>query len=129
MQVLKAIVIGFGVLIVVGLSILVVALFKRGGEVIENKDEPAVMGTVGGGGRSFGDRSIPIPRGGRIEEMLAEGDRLIIKLRLPEGLLRLLILDLNSGALLGSFEAGSDAMGPNDMEPDSMEADKSGAAE
>jgi hypothetical protein len=114
MQALKAIVIGFGVLILIGFSVLVVALFQRGGEVVEKAGEPAAGGAVEGTvRRAFGDRSIPIPRGGRIEEMVAEGDRLILRLRLPEGAERLLVLDLNSGALLGAFEAEADDRGAN----------------
>ena len=47
---------------------------------------------------------IQLPKGARIEETKAEGDRLILRLRLEGGGERILILNLEDGALLGTIE-------------------------
>jgi hypothetical protein len=49
-------------------------------------------------------RQIDIPRGTRIEAMTTGADRLVLGLELPNGNRQLLIMDLTTGARLGTVE-------------------------
>jgi hypothetical protein len=97
MRALKILVVVMGVMLVVGFAALVAVIagrISRGG--------PAT--TVA---RGFASTPIEIPRGARIEAMTAGPDRLILALVLPEGGRQLLVIDLASGARLGTIELHS----------------------
>ena len=53
---------------------------------------------------SFPTTAIEIPRGARIEAMTTAPDRLILDLVLPDGGRQLVVLDLATGARLGTIE-------------------------
>jgi hypothetical protein len=57
----------------------------------------------GGAHRSF-VTAIDIPRGARIEAMATWADRLVVDVVLPEGNRRLLVIDLTTGARVGTVE-------------------------
>jgi len=65
-------------------------------------DQATVPGTVVSTG--FGTRTLEVPRGSRIVSMVAEGDRLIVRLERDGGGRQILILDTMTGARLGTFE-------------------------
>ena len=94
MRALKIAVVVMGVMLVIGFASLVAVIAgraSRGGSGL--KPAPA-----------FAGRAIDIPHGARIEAMAAGPDRLVLGLLLPEGNRRLLIIDLSSGAPLGTIE-------------------------
>ena len=103
MQALKALVIGMGILILVAMAVLAVTIYKRatapGGErVIEAGQRTGVAP-----GLAFGTVDLPIPEGAQVEEMNAVDDRLTLRLRLNDGSARIMVMDLTSGALLGTL--------------------------
>jgi uncharacterized protein DUF6476 len=94
MRALKILVVVMGVMLIVGFAALVAVIagrVSRGGA-----SSPAV--------RVFAGPAIDIPRGARIEAMTAGSDRVILALALPEGGRQLLVIDLASGARLGTIE-------------------------
>ena len=94
MRALKILVVVMGIMIVGGFAALVVVIVGR----VSHRG-PAPAETP----RAFA-RPIDIPRGARIEAMTAGGDRLVVGLELPDGNRQLLIIDLATGARLGTVE-------------------------
>jgi hypothetical protein len=94
MRALKILVVVMGIMIVGGFAALIVVIVGR----ISHRG-PAPAETP----KAFA-RSIDIPRGARIEAMTAGGDRLVVGLELPDGNRQLLIIDLATGARLGTVE-------------------------
>jgi hypothetical protein len=94
MRALKILVIVMGIMLVGGFAVLVVAIAAR---VSHRSVTPT-------GSPAFAGRAIDIPRGARIEAMTAGPDRLILALTLPEGDRQLVIIDLTTGARLGTIE-------------------------
>jgi len=71
----------------------------------------AVIGTIAGRLARGGAKPLPalagavdIPRGARIAAMTTGGDRLVLALTLPNGGQQLLVIDLATGARLGTIE-------------------------
>jgi Family of unknown function (DUF6476) len=77
-----------GVVIVVGFGVVLATIAGRLGH---------------GGARPFAAAPIEIPKGGRVRAMTAEGNRLILRLSLPTGGQQILIIDLTTGARLGTI--------------------------
>jgi uncharacterized protein DUF6476 len=94
MRALKVAVAVMGVMLGVGFAVLVAVIIGR-----VSRSGPAQKAD-----RAFAGRAIEIPRGARIEAMTAGPDRLVLGLALPDGNRRLLIIDLSSGAPLGTIE-------------------------
>jgi hypothetical protein len=91
MRSLKILVAVMGVMLIGGFGLLVAV----------------VIGRVSHGGsprRSFAATTIDIPRGARIAAMTAGTDRLVLELVIPEGGHQLLVVDLATGARLGTIE-------------------------
>jgi hypothetical protein len=92
---------GLGIFVVVMGVVLVVGF----GAVIA-----VIAGRMSRGGpsanaeRPFPTAAIDIPHGARIEAMTAAPDRLILELALPDGERRLVVVDLATGARLGTIE-------------------------
>ena len=113
MQALKGLVIFLGVVIVAGIVVLAVTIGQRATKLVaegsadgkaaaatEAADVPAAAPAAK---VRFGDREIDLPDGSEVIAMLAEGDRLMLRLRLANGRQRILVLDLETGKQLGSF--------------------------
>lgn len=83
MRGLKALVIGMGVLILIGMGIVVVTVAKR------TSGEPAAQSAPAPGFVA----ARPIPNGARVVEMTAVGDLLAVRLELAGGRTRLMLLD------------------------------------
>jgi hypothetical protein len=94
MRGLKILVVVMGIMLIVGFTVLIAVVAVR-------------MSRSGSGSitaRAFGGSAIDIARGARIEAMAAGTDRLVLVLALPEGGRQLLIIDLTTGARLGTIE-------------------------
>jgi Family of unknown function (DUF6476) len=94
MRGLKILVVIMGIMLVVGFVALIAVI---AGRVTRGGSTPA-------GVRPFVGQAVEIPRGARIEAMTAAPDRLVLDLVLPEGGRQLLIIDLATGAPLGTIE-------------------------
>jgi uncharacterized protein DUF6476 len=94
MRGLKILVVIMGIMLIVGFAVLVAAV---AGRMSRGGSSPTTA-------RAFNGSAIDIPRGARIEAMAAGTDRLALALALPEGGRQLLIIDLTTGARLGSIE-------------------------
>jgi hypothetical protein len=93
MRALNVLVVVMGVLIVIGFAALIVGIAAK-----MSRDRPAVSVE-----RPFGATAIDIPPGARIEAMTASANRLILELALPGGERQLLVVDLATGARLGTI--------------------------
>lgn len=95
MRGLKAMVIGMGVLIVVGVIFLIYAIVQKSGD------------ELGGG---FGAATSPVastidlPNGAEVVETAVGGQRIVLRLRLADGSGRLVILDAGNGRLIGQTD-------------------------
>ena len=94
MRALKILVVVMGVMLVVGFAALIAMI---AGRVSRGGPSPAAARAV------FGS-SMDIPQGARIEAMTAGPDRVIVALMLPGGGRQLLVIDLTTGARIGSIE-------------------------
>ena len=81
MRALKALVIGMGVLIVVGLVVVVVTIANR---------------TLDGGKPST-DAALALPDGAEVLETALDGDRIAFRLRLADGTRAIHVFDLATG--------------------------------
>jgi len=91
MRSLKILVVVMGVMLIGGFGLLVALVIGR-------------LSHGGSPGRSFAATTIDVPRGARIAAMAAGTDRLVIELVIPEGGHQLLVVDLATGARLGTIE-------------------------
>lgn len=107
MQGLKALVIFLGVVIVAGIVVLAVVIGQRATKLAAggSGDGAAMEVTpeIPAAKARFGDREIDLPDGSEVIAMLAEGGRLMLRLRLANGRQRILVFDLETGKRLGSF--------------------------
>jgi hypothetical protein len=91
MRAFKVLVAVMGVMLIGGFALLAAVIagrLSRGGNVT----------------RSFAATAIDIPRDARIGAMTAGSDRLVLELVLPEGGRQLVVVDLATGARLGTIE-------------------------
>ncbi len=103
MRGLKTLVIIMGVLIVIGVGVVAGAIIDRaarGGARTSAVTAPALAAP----GKMFGNVAVDLPQGAKIQEMAAAGERLVLRLLMPDGAERLLVLDPGSGQPLGTIE-------------------------
>jgi len=86
MRFLKALVIFFAILLVAAALFLIYA------------------GTTRMGKSGFDIASLPVPDGCRVEQMTADGDRLVLSIGGRDDCRRVLIADMKSGKLIGQFD-------------------------
>ena len=91
MRSLKILVVVMGIMLVVGFALLVALVT---GKLLRGGNTP----------RSFAITTIDIPRDARLGAMTTGADRLVLELVLPEGGHQLVIVDLATGARLGTIE-------------------------
>ena len=94
MRWLKALVIGMGVAIVIGMAVVII-------EVARRANAPVQPTTDGASSPAFGDVRVQIPAGASVVETLPGRDRLTVRLRLPDGRAALLIIDTATGEKVG----------------------------
>lgn len=108
LRALKFLVIGMGVAIIVGTAVVVATIVQRADAGWgDARSTGSAVETAAPGAAShpgFGTRTLDVPRGGRIVDMIAEGDRLFVRLETSEGTPRIVVLDTATGARLGTFE-------------------------
>ncbi len=108
LRALRFLVIAMGVAIVVGTAVVVVTIFQRAStgwgdaQPAEPAVETAASDAVPHSG--FGIRMLDVPRGSRVVDMAADGNRLIVHLEMSGGGRRIVVLDTATGARLGAFE-------------------------
>ena len=93
MRALKILVVAMGVLLVIGFAALIAGIAGK-----MSRDRPGASVE-----RPFAASAIDIPAGARIETMTTSSNRLILDLALPDGGRLLLVLDLTTGARLGTI--------------------------
>ncbi|MBV8090410.1 MAG: hypothetical protein JO139_12705 [Alphaproteobacteria bacterium] len=91
MRALKTLVVVMGIMLIGGFAVLVAAIMSR-------------VSRTGSPSRPFTATAIDIPREARIETMTAGSDRLVLDLLLPDNRRQLLIIDLTTGARVGTVE-------------------------
>jgi hypothetical protein len=93
---LKILVISMGFLIVIGIALVGYGLTHS------RHAAPSVAETVAAKGPAgYFSTELPVPRGGKLEQMAATGDRLVLRFTGGESE-RILLLDVHSGQLTGS---------------------------
>lgn len=100
MRGLKGLVIGMGVLIVVGLTVVIVTVIKRQG----NDSPSAIKSPVGVSvpiEHGFGEKRVQIPKGAKVVETVIDGNRLVVRLDLNSNEQALLIVDFSTGQRVG----------------------------
>ena len=91
MRSLKLLVVAMGIMLIGGFALLVAIV---AGKLLRGANTP----------RSFATTAIDIPPGARLGAMTTGTDRLVLELVLPEGEHQLVIVDLATGARLGTIE-------------------------
>lgn len=95
MRALKIVVVAMGVLLIVGFAVLIAGIAER----VSRRASTAETA------RPFAAAAIDIPANARIEAMTAAApNRLVVALALPDGSRQLVVLDLATGARLGTIE-------------------------
>ncbi len=94
MRALRIFVVVMGVVLVVGFGTVFAVIAGR----------IARSGRAAPAAHPFATTALDLPRGARIEAMTAAPNRLILQLAMPDGDSRLVIVDLATGALLGTIE-------------------------
>jgi hypothetical protein len=90
MRTLKVLVVVMGIMLIGGVGVLVAVIAGR-------------LSHKGAAPRSFA-AAIDVPPGARIEAMATGADRLVLAMVLPEGGRQLLVIDLTTGARIGTVE-------------------------
>lgn len=101
MQALKALVIVLGVLILVAAGAIAVTIYKRSVHGLAASPPAAEKTEVHG---AFGTKTIAIPAGAHVDDVATAQDRLVVRLRLADGNVRVLVLDIQTGDELGELD-------------------------
>ena len=103
MRALKGLVIGLGILIAIGLTVVLVTVFNR---MCTPAGTSAGTVAVAGPGApvAFGDVKITLPAGAKVLRTEVSNGRLIVHLSPGQGGARVLVIDLASGKQLGTVE-------------------------
>lgn len=94
MRALKAFLVVMAILIVAGFVFVGVIIVRR---ISHPQTPPAVA-----------ERSLGLPAGSRIAEMLAVGDRLVLRVALPGGSERIIAIDPHTGTVSARIALGAD---------------------
>ena len=97
MKALKTLVIGMGVLIVIGIGLVGYGLVH--GHPAQPPPAETALTDVKGG---YFTSEVPVPRGAKLEQVTAAGDRLVLRFSSPEGE-KLVLLDAHTGQLAGTI--------------------------
>ncbi|MGE0095006.1 MAG: hypothetical protein AB7M05_02565 [Alphaproteobacteria bacterium] len=106
MAMLKGLIIFMGVLIVIGVGVIGVTIFNRMNKpkVEMSETAPAASAPIAGMPRAFGGAVLNVGAGCEIAEMRADAGRLIVRTDGPGACRRIHILDLATGASLGTLD-------------------------
>ncbi len=115
---LKVAVVVMGILIVGGLAVIGVKIYQDSIKVAEtfgdepadnagsaevSSPEPATLATTALTPLPAAVEHLGLGQGARVQDMVAEGDRLILNVRTSNGGERIVIIDMNSGTVLGDI--------------------------
>lgn len=95
MKAIKALVAFMGVLLIAGLGLMGYGFYAKTG----SKPRAAATSAPADG---FGAVAVPLPAGARVEEALAAGERVVLRI-VGAGAERYIVLDPESGRVAGSF--------------------------
>ena len=98
---LKAAVIVMGILIVAGLAVIGVKIYQKAGDAAESLSVETPQARAAPTPFSTGIEHLGLGPGAQVTSMVAEDDRLILGVRSSNGVERVVIIDMNSGAVLG----------------------------
>lgn len=104
MQILKALIVIMGVLILAGFTFLGVELYKRMSD--PNRASLTATAPAPIPVERPAEVTLDVPAGARIGEMLAVGNRVLFKVTLPQGPDRLYLIDPRNGAVTATVTAG-----------------------
>jgi len=100
MRALKILVMVMGVLLILGVSVVIVTIAYR----TTHQAAQTPPGTPSALPHAFGNATVGLPPGSKVVEMRGVGTRLALRVELADGRQELLILDADTGALLGAIE-------------------------
>ncbi|MCW5752320.1 MAG: hypothetical protein KIT81_14360 [Alphaproteobacteria bacterium] len=103
-RLLKAVVILLGVAILISGAVVIWGITTRVGGKAERGSVASAGLVRAGEPAAFGVRKLELPRSSRIIEMRPDGDRLLLRVRDVGGAEQIILLDMNTGERLGSFE-------------------------
>jgi len=101
MRGLKALVIGMGLLIVFGLTVVIVTVVKRSGDTKSAGVMNSPAGVTVPVERGFGEKLIIIPKDATVLETIIDNNLLVLRLKLGDKKQALLLIDSFSGQRLG----------------------------
>jgi uncharacterized protein DUF6476 len=101
MRALKVLVVVMGVLLVAGSAVLVATIMSR---LAQRPAPPAPAASAATRPVPFGETAVTLPLGSKLVGMQATGNRLVLQVEQPDGRLELLVLDPDTGTVLGRIE-------------------------
>jgi hypothetical protein len=99
MKAIKALVAFMGVLLIAGLGLMGYGFYSKAGQSGAKSRAPVVAAVQEG---SFGTITVPVPAGGRIEQVLVAGQRVVLRVT-GAGPERFIVLDPGDGTVAGNF--------------------------
>jgi len=100
MQAIKALVIGMGVLIVVGIAVLVYGLTTR----FDAAKGPAPRGDAAPGPAAFGTIRAALPAGATVANIQMQDGSVMVHLTMPDGGAQVMVFRLSDGRQTGTIE-------------------------
>jgi hypothetical protein len=110
LRLLKALVIGLGILLGIAAIVVVFAALWK----LSDRSKPvaatapasgtAAGASAGGNAAAFGTANLPLPIGCQVESASAAGDRLVLLIGGPDDCRRVVVADLRDGRKLGEFQ-------------------------
>lgn len=105
MKAIKALVAFMGVLLIAGLGLMGYGFYSKAGQSGAKSRPPVAIATQEG---SYGMVPIPLPAGGRVEQVLVAGARVVLRVT-GAGPERFIVLDPADGTVAGSFVLSPEA--------------------
>lgn len=100
MQVIKALVVGMGVLIILGLGLLAYGLASKFGETVasDGSDKTVVSAAA------FGTIRADLPAGATVADVQIQDGTMMVRLALPDGGAQIMVFRLSDGRQTGTIE-------------------------
>ena len=104
MQALKALVIFLGALIVIMMGVLAYGIAVKFGGVADGGDAGAPEASREARPAAWTETRITVPDGARVAETVIDGRRMVVRLSLSDNSQRYLVIDLDSGDVIGAID-------------------------
>lgn len=95
MRALKTLVIGMAVLIFAGVVLLIIGIIDRSSELGDNNTAHLT---------SFGSVQFELPFGAVVQDTDIDDDRILLRIKLPDGGSRLILLSVTTGMQVGTVD-------------------------